>query len=453
MIRPLARAAALLVVLSSLGAAQATAPISFDALKTTSASDSLRRIVARQRADAERLQRAASALRDSLAVARARTISAPAVRPETVLVTQMRVDTVKVAVPAAPAVVAAPAVAAKPVAIPEVVKPQAKPATITPAPAVAPLLPTVSAMLQLWAIGGDAGYRNSYRVRRAEIKVVGDLGRKAKAIVMLDVAKALSLNTGAAPVQPSVAQSSRVLQDALISVPFGTLQLDAGQQKLFLGLEGMTSSGSLETVERALMFSDRARGGSFGDVRDVGVALRGKWTLAEFQVGAFDGSGEAQNDVDKNVGKSLVARVAVRPSFVKGLQVGASGASAGAGSLDNPVRDRAGAELRFSTGRVLLVAEAMHGQDDITTRFGAYALASVGIAPTVKLQARLDSWDPDTHREAAAADVTQRDALVGASWLPAGTRLKLQLAAVHKTFTRNITKSRSQVLLNMQAAW
>jgi hypothetical protein len=213
------------------------------------------------------------------------------------------------------------------------------------------------------------------------------------------------------------------------------------------------SASALETVDRALMESDKARGASFGDVRDLGVAAKGKWRWLEYRTGVFNGSGETMNDVDKNVAKAIVGQLALRPSFVKGLRVGSSAVTSGKGTLDKPTRDRVGAELQYVRGRAMVQAEAMHGQDGAITRQGMYALGAFNVLSSLKLTTRFDAWDPDVTKDAAAADVTERDYLAGLTWLPVATRLKLQFAVVHKTYSRAITPSATLALTQLQASW
>ena len=124
-----------------------------------------------------------------------------------------------------------------------------------------------------------------------------------------------------------VNQSSRLLQDAFITLDYSKrLKLDIGQFKLPLGLESLQSSSRLDTVERALMHSDRLRN-AFGNLRDVGVMARGPLgSQVDFQFGVFNGTGENQNDQDKNDQKGIAGRLIARPRFIKGLQVGVSGA-------------------------------------------------------------------------------------------------------------------------------
>ena len=93
----------------------------------------------------------------------------------------------------------------------------------------------------------------------------------------------------------------------------------------------------------ALFASDRARGGAFADVRDIGIMVRGGiGSRVDFQGGDLDGVAERQNEVDRDDQKALAGNLAFRP--LKGLHVGASGAW-GNGGGDRLRRDRAGAEV------------------------------------------------------------------------------------------------------------
>ena len=320
-----------------------------------------------------------------------------------------------------------------------------------PAPqvAVAPGF-TASGLTQVMFTGGDA-VRTTYRLRRVELKVTADLGKRAQAILMVDAAKSLSLNTSGT--QPTVTQSSRMLQDAFITMPVRGVTIDAGQQRLPLGYEGSMGSSGLETIERALMESDRSRGASLGDVRDAGVSVRQAWSAVDYRMGVFNGSGETMNEIDKQVGKAVVGQLSFHPKSLSGFRVGVSGATSGSSAADNPTRDRIGADVRLARGPIAIQVESMVGQDGATRRLGGYALATVAPRPRLKLVARVDAWDPDRSTDTTAATVAERDYLGGFTWLPAGTRLKVQLNVVRRTYTAGILPSSTLVLSQLQASW
>jgi hypothetical protein len=305
----------------------------------------------------------------------------------------------------------------------------------------------VSGVLQVQLTGGDSALRSTYRIRRAEVRVISDLGKHAQAVMMIDVAKTLTLRAD------TVSQATRVLQDAYLVVPVRRMQIEAGQQRLPLGYEGSMGSSNLETIDRALFESDRARGGGLGDVRDLGVAVRGSVRALDYKIGVFNGSGESMNETDRNVGKALVGQMSLEPSFLRGLRIGISGATSGAGTGDKPARDRFGADLVLKRGRTMLQSEVMTGRDDSTLRRGLYALGTYTFLPGMKLVGRFDTFDPDIRAEATPADVIERDYLAGLNWVPASTRLELHVAVVHKTYTNRIAPTATQLVSQLQATW
>jgi hypothetical protein len=183
-------------------------------------------------------------------------------------------------------------------------------------------------LLQGWYAAGNGGFHDTFRLRRSELKFSGEITPQVKWGVMLDLAKGLSVNNSYTTINgtkvlsdTSVNQASRILQDLYITLDYiKNVHVDVGQFKIPLSLEGLQSSATLETVERTMFIADRARGGSYGDVRDFGVMIRGPiGKQVDYQLGLFNGSSENQNDVDKNDQKAVIGRLVVRPPFIKGL--------------------------------------------------------------------------------------------------------------------------------------
>ena len=317
-------------------------------------------------------------------------------------------------------------------------------------------------LLQGWFAGGDGGFRDTFRLRRGELKLSGEITPKAKWTVMIDPAKAISVNNtwdtiGGTKVvsDVKVSQASRILQDAFLTLDYiPRVHLDFGQFKVPLSLEGLQSSATLETVERAMFASDRTRGGTYGDIRDLGVMLRGPITShLDYQIGLFNGSGETQNDMDKNDQKALIGRLVVRPPFLKGLQIGGSGAWGNGQRADRPRRDRLGAELLYNRRSLLLKSEFMTGKDSSTSRLGYYGLIGYKVRPNVQAVFRFDVWDPDTRLETDSSNVTERDYVVGVNYFITESTLKLQLNYVRKTFQNQLLPSKNLALVNLQTSW
>jgi hypothetical protein len=316
-------------------------------------------------------------------------------------------------------------------------------------------------LLQAWFATGNGGFNDTFRVRRAELKFTGEITPQVKWTVMLDPAKALSLNntfttTGGTSVvkENNVNQASRILQDAFITLSyFRRVNINVGQFKLPLSLEGLQSSAGLDT-ERALFASDRERGGNYGDVRDVGVMLYGPLTSRiDYQVGLFNGSGENQNDVDKSDQKAVAGRLVARPSFFKGLQLGGSGVWGNGQRSDRPRRDRLGAEFLYQRGLLTLKSEFMTGKDGLLQRRGFYGHFAYHFTPKWEGIFRFDSWDPDIRRQTNAADVIERDYVAGFNYFITESHVKFQFNYLRKTFANGIVAPRNLAVLKLQTWW
>lgn len=317
-------------------------------------------------------------------------------------------------------------------------------------------------LLQGWYSSGNQSVRDSFRIRRAELKFTGDITPQIKWTVMIDPAKSLALNNSYTTVSgtkvvadTSVNQAGRILQEAFIAYDVHKdMRLSIGQFKLPLSMEGLQSSSALDTVERALFASDRGRGGSYGDIRDVGAMLSGAVNKQiDYQVGMFNGSGESQNDVDKNDQKAVIGRLVFRPSMIRGLQIGGSGAWGRSIRSENPRHDRLGAEVRYSRDKFTFKSEVMRGSDAELNRIGYYAHVGYRVNGRLEPVFRVDFWDPDRRHETNAGNVAERDFVTGLNYLLAENHAKLQLNYIRKTFTNGLVPSRNLLLLGLQTSW
>jgi phosphate-selective porin len=207
------------------------------------------------------------------------------------------------------------------------------------------------------------------------------------------------------------------------------------------------------------MFSDRARGGDFADVRDLGVMAHGSITpRIDYQAGVFNGLGETQNDVTTKGVLAVAARVVVRPG-VPGLQLGASGGLNGrldvADRRRHPFepRNRLGVEGYYRRGRWTAQSELMGGRDDDETRLGTYALAAYQITPIAEIVGRVDYFDPDDSKDDGLLTTDELDFLLGGNFYLLENHLKLQANAIAKTFGDDGPASRLTVQFNFQVSW
>jgi hypothetical protein len=320
----------------------------------------------------------------------------------------------------------------------------------------------LAGLLQGWYTASDAGVADTFRLRRGEIKLGGELNRRVRWDLVLDAAKALSVSNSYTVINgqrvmsdTSVGQSGRMMQDAFLTLTKSSaFAIAVGQQKLPLAMEGVQSSSRLETVERALFMSDKARGGTYGDIRDFGVAAKGKVARGqiEYTAGVFNGFGETQNDVDRDGQKPFMGRLVARPSAVKGLAFGSSYGRTTAHAGLPTRRDRAGIDASFARGRLLVASELMTGHDGVLARRGYYAHTSYRLFRDIDAVFRADTFDPDTAADLTAANVAERDWLGGMNWRIAGPAALLQLNYLRKTFL-DVQPARHVFMANVQTAW
>jgi len=338
----------------------------------------------------------------------------------------------------------------------------AEPAAPPAAEATAPAFHTqFDGLLQVWLQAASDPAAVSPRLRRAELKLSGGFTafERAHFTVMIDAAKGLALSTTTDTATgdlatASVNQASRMLQDAFVSMEVTkALTIDVGQFKLPLGLEGLGSSAKLVNVERALFGSDRARGGKYADVRDLGVMARGKAGQVEYWVGLFDGLADAQNSLDPDLDKAASARVAWHLPWVEGLQLGTSGGVDLAPAAGVARRFRWGGDAQYTHAGLLLMAEVMWGSDPGVHRLGYYGRAGYMVLPRLQVVAGVDSWDPDVDHETNTTDGLERDYTVTATWLFDEHDVELQFTGLVKTFPQVTAPVRLVGLLNLQAHW
>ena len=322
----------------------------------------------------------------------------------------------------------------------------------------------IGGLLQLWYLSGHTitNARDTYRVRRADLKFIGDITPRVHWRISIDAAKVLNLTKATTTADDSIVladvavdQRGRILQEASVNMTFGPhLRVDVGQQIIPLALEGVTTSAQIETIERTMFIAQRTRGAGIADVRDVGASARGAvLRYLDYQIGVFNEVGESQNSVDVNDQKASVARLSLRIPGVEGLRIGGSGAVEG-GPSPAQHRTRAGGEAQLKRGGLTLRTEIMGARDGLLRRLGYYALAAERPTPNVELVARWDNWDPDLHRETNAVNLFERQYVLGANYYldAGGTRCSANV--IRSTFPRfGARPSATLLLLAIQAVW
>jgi phosphate-selective porin OprO/OprP len=191
------------------------------------------------------------------------------------------------------------------------------------------------------------------------------------------------------------------------------LIITAGQFKIPLSLENLTSSNKLEMIDRSMVVEALVARGR--DVignqngRDIGLQLSGtvlklnNLPFLDYRIGVFNGSGIMVGDT-ANESKDYGGRLNLTP--VKGLAL-ATAYYKGQGRAIKPdvkgksqERDRLGFEASYVTTKLSLKSELIIGKDGITNRSGWYLQAGYFVIPA-KLQVlgRYDIFDPNTDKD------------------------------------------------------
>lgn len=308
---------------------------------------------------------------------------------------------------------------------------------------------TISGLLQVQANslfgqkGPTAPTADTFRLRRAEIRISGKITNRISGTVMLDPAKNLTLVTPAAPAVPTVNQSSNILQELMLtyhmnSSEAGGIYLDAGQYKIPIGYEGdQVSSSALPFVNRALMYTVRdPLGGGYGDIRETGLRVRGDRGIVSYDLGVYNGFGDRQNTVAASDAKAIIGRVSLKPANMPGFMIGLSG---GTGSTGAPRNDRQiiNAFATYNKDKWLAFGEILQGDSqpiaggatrDVRSYYG-----TVGYSITPKLQgvARYDYLDVDRNNPG----FTVKDISLGLNYYIKGNNAKIQANIVRRNGT------------------
>ena len=293
-----------------------------------------------------------------------------------------------------------------------------------------------SANLQVWAIAEHLGnartdkdaWASSFRVRRAEIKVKGDIiPKKFGYQVMFDPARLLDLKTnavnnvttttapdgtmtstttsvntlGTAPAYGGstmlTGANTSILQDVQLTYMTDYADISIGQFKIPVSYEGANSASRLIFPERSLV--SRA----FGDKRDIGFKVEKKFEYFGYLLGVYNGAG--QNNIDGNDQKDIALRLEAYP--IKDLTLAVVGYTS-VGDRDLPgTKDRIEGDIKLEKSNFLLQAEAIRGWDVVGTAAshtkiqgqGFYVLAGYTFFDALQPVVRIGSIDPEVGKD------------------------------------------------------
>ncbi len=306
-------------------------------------------------------------------------------------------------------------------------------------------------LLQIWYVHDpEAESRETFRLRRAEIKLSGEIMPKIRWTVMVDPAKDLKVTkTPASGLTAAngvaVDQQSRILQEVFVRIePLPHHQIDVGQFKIPIAEEGRRSSSQLDTIERAIISR------TFGDKRDIGIQATGTFPRLEYRIGLFNGEGINQSD--QNDKKDYTGLLVLKP--LPGLEMGGLWYQGHAGATAAQ-KDRYGAELRYTYQAASFKSEALWAQDGTPSgsvlSHGWYTQLGYVVLPE-RLQGvvKYEGFSPDQF----APDNRERDLTVGLNVFLKGHQAKGQLNVVHKHFeAARPEKDDTQLLAAVQVAF
>ena len=231
-------------------------------------------------------------------------------------------------------------------------------------------------LLQAWYVNHSEEL-DQFRMRRSELKLKGNVSEGIDFFVMVDPTK-----------------KDKLFSDfglSLNHIPY--IKLTAGQFKIPVSLEGIQSSGELETVERAYVSK------TLGDKRDVGAKVEGECAPIKLKyiVGVFNGEGE--NADEKNDQKDVAGMLMWMP--VKELNIVGSYYE-GEQGIHSQAKRRYGAGVRFERGSILIKGEYLEGKDVDVEADGWYVLAAYRldelgyeVLKPVQLVVRYEEWIPN----------------------------------------------------------
>ena len=242
-----------------------------------------------------------------------------------------------------------------------------------------------------WDKGTD-----SFSIPRARLTLSGELLKNIRFKIQIDGVKSPAL------IDANV--------DFLFNPAYG---LRIGQYYVPMSLENNTSDADMDTILRSLVVNALAPSRDIGSQgRDIGAMFMGRYSIAEYYFGIFNGAGI--NKLDTNKAKDLGGRLILHP--MEALSVGGSFYQGRHNPVQNGpdlTRDRLGLEAAWLPGKFSLKSEFISAKDDQTSKSGWYLQGGYFMLPK-KLQAifKWDTYDKDLDATADRADLLT----LGVNW-------------------------------------
>lgn len=239
----------------------------------------------------------------------------------------------------------------------------------------------------------EAAKPDGMDIRRSRLDFRGQVSPKWEYRLQLDFASVL-------PLAPKITDAYAGFK------PYYFLNLQVGQYKIPFSLENLTSSSSLESIERSQVVENLVArnkdviGNQNG--RDIGLQIYGSFLklkekyLFDYFASILNGAGI--NATETNEEKDFAGRLVIH--LVEGLDIGGSLYSGydkiGNVTFKNQTRNRVGGEASYTRKNFSVKGEYIEGKDAGIKKAGYYIQASYYIIPKrIQFLAKYDTFDPD----------------------------------------------------------
>ncbi|MFH1540274.1 MAG: porin, partial [Elusimicrobiota bacterium] len=267
----------------------------------------------------------------------------------------------------------------------------------------------LTGLMQIWYQNNNGATPfDTFRLRRAEVKLSGEIKPDVSWAVMFDPAQQ----------REDLARFSP-LQDFLITMkPKKCYSVDFGQYKVPFGMEGLESSAKLDFVERSVLASQF----KWADARDIGLTVKGDFNVGSTKIQPAIGlfNGEGQNKLDANQPMAIDGRIAVKP--IKQLHIGVAhyNGKSGVAKTDNI---HTGVEVKYSQDPITVYGEFASGKSSSKDKQTYYTAVGYKFLKLYQAVLRYDFYDTDTDTK----DNAKTETTVGLNYFIENHNSKVQL--------------------------
>lgn len=161
-----------------------------------------------------------------------------------------------------------------------------------------------------------------------------------------------------------------------------------GQFKMPFSRESYASDSILDFADRSMATDNLI--GKLPDLYDTGVQFSGKRSMFDYAFAVTNG--QAENTIDDNAQKALIARVVMNP--LGKLYAGGSSYYSENGKTYT-IRRKAGAELRYEMEWGFMQAEYIKAAEGATLKDGWYLYAFITPLKSLQTGLRYEAYDPN----------------------------------------------------------